>query len=75
MAKRIDATRLAQESWAKAEVTDRQPMSESAALCLMRVRLPQLRIFRVKRKLPITVDAETRAQMEHPVKIRHVARN
>ena len=41
----------------------------------MQVRLPQLRIFRVKRKLPITVDAETRAQMEHPVKIRHVARN
>ena len=72
MAKKVNAQRLAQESQGQAEVTNRQPATAAAALCLMQVRLPRMKIFRSKRKLPITVDAETLAQIEHPVKIRHV---
>lgn len=73
MAKKINLLKLAQASRGQAEVTDRQPSRESGALCLLQVRLPQFNIFHLKRKLPITVDDETRAQIEHPVKIRHVA--
>ena len=73
MAKKVNASKLSLESRGQAEITNRQPATESAALCLMQVRLPRLKIFPFKRKLPVTVDAETRAQIEHPVKIRHVA--
>ena len=73
MAKKVNASKLALESRGQAEVTNRQPATESAALCLMQVRLPRLKISPFKRKLPVIVDAETRAQIEHPVKIRHLA--
>ena len=73
MAKKINPLKLAQVSRGQAEVMDRQPARESSALCLLQVRLPQFKIFRLKRKLPIIVDDETRAQIEYPVKIRHVA--
>lgn len=73
MAKKVNALKLAQAARAQAEVTDRQCATESAALCLMQVRLPKMKIFRSKRKLPVAVDAETLAQIEHPVNIRHVA--
>jgi hypothetical protein len=73
MAKKVNALKLAQESCGQAEVTNRQPTTELAALCMMQLRLPRLKIFPFKRKLLIMVDAETRAQIEHPVKIRHVA--
>ena len=39
----------------------------------MQLRLPKLKISPLKKKVPVIVDAETRAQIEHPVKIRHVA--
>jgi hypothetical protein len=71
MAKKVNAMKLAEAARGQAEVTDRQPTRESAALCLMQVRLPMLKIFRSKRKLPVLMDDETRAQIEHPVKIRH----
>jgi hypothetical protein len=38
----------------------------------MRLRTPRFRISPPKRKLPVAMDAEARAQVEHPVKIIHV---
>ena len=73
MAKKINPLVLVHVSRGQAEIMDRQPARESASLCLLPVRLPQFKLFRLKRKLPVTVDDETRAQIEHPVKIRHVA--
>lgn len=73
MAKKINALQLAQESRGRAEVTDRQPATESAALSLMPLRLPKWKVYQLKRKLPVVMDDETRDQMEHPVKIRHSA--
>ena len=71
MAKKADALKLAQESEGQAEVTNRRPATELAALSLMPARLQRLKIIPVKRKLPIMVDTETQDQIERPVKIRH----
>ena len=72
MAKKVNALKLAQAARGQAEVTNRWPTPVSPALYLMQLRLPKMRICPPKRKLAVTVDAETRAQIEHPVKIRHV---
>ena len=73
MAKKVNALKLVLESRGQAEVAYRPPAKISPALYLMQLRLPKLKISPLKRKVPIIVDAETRAQIEHPVKIRHVA--
>jgi hypothetical protein len=72
MAKKMNAQKLALESRGAAEVTNRLPAKVSPALYMMQLRLPKLKISPPKRKVPVIVDAETRAQIEHPVKIRHV---
>ena len=71
MAKKANALKFAQEFRGQAAVTNRQPVAELAALYLMQVRSPRLKISPPKKRLPVAVDAETRAQIEHPVKIRH----
>jgi hypothetical protein len=73
MAKKVNALKLAMESRGQAEVTNRLPAKISPALYLMQLRLPKLKISQQKKKVPVIVDAETLAQIEHPVKIRHVA--
>ena len=73
MAKKVNALKLAQISRGQAEVTNRLPTPVAPALYLMQLRLPKMRIFRLKRKLLIFMDAETLAEVEHPVKIRHLA--
>jgi len=73
MAKKVNVLKLAQETRGQTEFTDRLPAKVSPALYLMQLRLPKLKISPLKKKLPIAVDAETRAQIEHPVKIIHVA--
>jgi len=73
MAKKMNTLKLALESRGQAEVTNRLPAKVSPALYLMQLRLPKLKICPPKKKLPVIVDDETRAQIEHPVKIRHVA--
>ena len=73
MAKKVNASRLAEISRGHAEVTNRWPTPVSPALYLIQLRLPKLRISPSKRKLQILVDPGTRDQMEHPVQIRHVA--
>jgi hypothetical protein len=73
MAKKINALRLAEAARGHDEVTNRWPAPVSPALYLMQLRLPKMRIFQLKRKLPIAMDDETRDQIEHPVKIRHAA--
>jgi len=73
MAKKMNTLKLALESRGQAEVTNRLPAKVSPALYLMQMRLPKLKISPLKRKLSIIVDPETRAQIEHPVKIRHLA--
>ena len=72
MAKKANAMKLVLESRGHAELTNRQPAKISPALYLMQLRLPKIKISPVKRKVPVIMDAETRAQIEQPVKIRHV---
>ena len=45
----------------------------SPALYMMQLQLPKRENPQPKRKLPIFVDAETLAQIEYSVKIRHIA--
>jgi hypothetical protein len=73
MAKKVNALKLVQETRGQAELTNHLPAKVSPALYLMQLRLPKLKISPLKKKLLIDVDAETRAQIEHPVKIRHIA--
>ena len=70
MAKKINALKLAQANWGQAEITNRRPASDSAVLYLMQIRTSRLNISPLKKKLPILVDAETRAEVPCPVKIR-----
>jgi hypothetical protein len=72
MAKKVNLMKLTQETRGQAELTNRLPAKVSPALYLMQLRLPKTKISPLKRKLPIAVDTETRAQIEHPVKIRHI---
>ena len=72
MAKKVNALKLVLESRGQAELTNRLPAKISPALYLMQLRLPKVKISPMKRKVPVIVDAETRAQIEQPVKIRHV---
>ena len=73
MAKKINATRLAQETRGQAEVMDRWPAAVSPALYLMQLRLPRLRISPPKRKLPVLMAADAGDAKPQVVKIRHVA--
>jgi hypothetical protein len=72
MAKKANALKLALQTRGQTEVVNRLPAKVSPALYMMQLRLPKLKISPLKKKLPIAIDAETRAQIEHPVKIRHV---
>jgi hypothetical protein len=72
MAKKVNALKLAQQTRGRAEFTDRPPATVSPALYLMQLRLPKSKISPLKKRLPIDMDAETRAQIEHPVEIKHV---
>lgn len=72
MAKKVNALKLAQETRGQAELTNRLPAKVSPALYLMQLRLPKAKISPFKKKLPVDMDAETRAQIEHPVAIKHV---
>ena len=72
MAKKVDELKLAQESWGQAEITNRHPASESAALYLMQVRLPRFRVTQPRKRLPVFVDAGTHIEDPCPVKIRHL---
>jgi hypothetical protein len=71
MAKKINAMKLEYVSRGRAEAASRRRAPE-AALYLMQLQLPKLKNFPAKRQLEIFIDAETRAQIEHPVKIIHV---
>ena len=73
MAKKMNALKIMLETRGQTEVANRLPSKVSPALYLMQLRLPKLKISPLKKRVPVIVDAETRAQIEHPVKIRHVA--
>jgi len=73
MAKKVNELKLAQASWGQAEVTNRRPSADSPALYLMQAWMPRCRVPQPKKRLPVFVDAETRAAVPCPVKIRHVA--
>jgi hypothetical protein len=72
MAKKVNALQLAQVNWGRAEVTNRQPSAESAALYLMQIRSARLKISPLKKRLPILTDAATPADLPCPVKIRQL---
>ena len=71
MAKKVNELKLAQENWGQAEVTNRR--GESPALFLTQAWMPRFRVAQPKKKLPIFMDADTRAEVSRPVKIRHIA--
>ncbi len=72
MAKKATALKFATEIREQIAVTNRHPAAEMAALYLLQVRVPRLKISPLKKKLIVVMDPETRAQIAHPVKIRHV---
>lgn len=72
MAKKVNLMKLTLETREQTELTNRLPAKVAPALYLMQLRLPKPKISPLKKKLPIAVDAETREQIEHPVKIRHI---
>ena len=66
----MNSLKLAQAVRGNASLTDRQPEVQLAALYLLQLRSPALKISPPpRRRLRVVVDAETRAQIEHPVKI------
>jgi hypothetical protein len=71
MARKMNPSNLALEISTQDGVTNRRPATEPSALYLMRLPLPKLKNPPLKRRLPVFIDAETRAQIEHPVKIIH----
>jgi hypothetical protein len=71
MARKVNTSKLAQESRAGVAVTGRQPVPPLGALYLMPQR-PQLqRDFPVRRRLQITIDGEFGGQIPQSVKITH----
>jgi hypothetical protein len=73
MAKKMNALQVMEASRAEVEIEKLRHAPLSPALYMMQLQLPQPKTFPAKRKLPVEVDAETRAQIEYPVKIRHIA--
>jgi hypothetical protein len=69
MAKKMNTLRLEQMNWGQAEITNRRPMMEPAALYLMQIRSSRLKIAPLKKRLPVFMDAET-CNLPHDVKIR-----
>jgi hypothetical protein len=72
MAKKINESKLAQESRGQAEVTNRVAAAVPAVFYLMQARSPRLRISPPKKRLTVLSDAETRDAVPCPVKIRHL---
>src|ERR1700733_1332698 len=73
MAKKMNALQLAQTARAEAEFTNRRPPLPMGALSLMQQPRPQAgRGFPPRRRLQITVDDTTYAQLPQLVKIIHV---
>jgi hypothetical protein len=68
MAKKMNALRFDQMNWGHAEITNRRPTAEPAALFLMQIRSSRLRVAPLKKKLPVFMDVETR-DVPCPVKI------
>ena len=73
MAKKMNALQVMEAGRAEVEIQRFRHAPFSPALYMMQLQLPKRENSPPKRKLPIFVDAETRAQIEHPVKIRHIA--
>jgi hypothetical protein len=69
MAKKVNVLKLAQLSRGQAEVTNRCPAPVPLALYLMQPRAPQWKMLPFRRRLPVAVDADASAEIEHPVKI------
>ena len=71
MARKANTISVLQEMRGQAQVTNRQPAAELAALYLMQVRKRALEIPPPRRRLKIATDAVTRAEISEPVKIIH----
>lgn len=71
MARKANTISVLQEMRGQAQVTNRQPAAELAALYLMQVRKRALQIPPPRRRLKIATDAVTRAEISEPVKIIH----
>ena len=71
MARKANTLTVLQEMRGQAQITNRQPVVEPAALYLMQVRTRALKIAAPRRRLRVAADAETRAEILHPVKIIH----
>ena len=69
MAKKMNNLRLEQMNWGQAEIMNRRPTAEPAALYLMQIRSSRLKIAPLKKRLPVFMDAEI-CDLPHEVKIR-----
>ena len=71
MARKANTLMVLQEMRGQAQVTNRQPVADLAALYLMQVRTRTLKVAPPRRRLKVMTDAATRAGVSHPVKIIH----
>jgi hypothetical protein len=72
MAKKVNTLKLSQASRAQAEIMDRRPSADTAALYLMQIRSPRLKISAPRKRLAVLMDPLALADVPCPVKIRHV---
>ncbi len=71
MARKANTLTVLQEMHGQAQVTNRQPAMEMAALYMMQVRTRALKVSQPRRRLRVFADAETRAEICHSVEIIH----
>jgi hypothetical protein len=71
MAKKMNASRLAQETRRQTEAANRRPAPQMAAFYLMPPRPLAGNVFPPRRRLQISIDGMAHAQIPQSVKITH----
>jgi hypothetical protein len=73
MVMKANLLKLSQEIWGRVEVTDPMRPARPAALCLMQLRPPVMRISVSKDQLFVTVEDQSNGEVPQPVKITHIS--
>lgn len=71
MARKLNAVKMSQETFGRAQITNRQPVAQSIALYFMQVRPSKLKVSH-NRRLAVTTDDLGDEEVPHAVKIIHV---
>ncbi len=72
MAAKIQIMKLLQEMRGFPEVTNRRPQPRTPGLFLLQMRSHLLQATGLKDKRTISVDMQTRPDLPHPIKIKHL---